>query len=74
MGHVKKKQHIVSGNTYLPPDLGLSYSLVLILVCNQGESVRAVKLLHAGVAIRQVDHSGHGRCRRHTIFCRLLSP
>lgn len=45
-------QTIVKGNTHLPPNLGLLYSLVLILVRDQGESVWAVKLaLHTGVAI-----------------------
>lgn len=54
--------------------LGPSYSLVLILVRDQGESVGAVKLLHAGVAIRQVYHRGDGRGRRHAVFGGLLSP
>lgn len=44
-------QTIVKCNTYLPPNLGLLYSLVLILVRDQGESVWAVKLAHTGVAI-----------------------
>lgn len=48
-----------------------AHSLVLVFVGDQSEGVRAVRFLHAGVSVRQVDDSG---CGGHRLILGGASP